>query len=209
MKGIGKRLPRWPWVGYLGGMKYLTALLVLASCASIPVVAQERPSRSLETSLYGSWSYRDDFGGLGAAPGVGATFGYLVGPHSQLGVTLVRFSPWLASKESKNQYQFSYGLEYKHFWQPSWGAFDPFTPWVSYSLLLDQTVRQGVEGRGLAHHTRLGLGTDWAFSGGAGSDRQRLFVEAGWSMASYASFGVAQAPAMAAFHLGVGWRVLW
>jgi len=185
-------------------MKYLTALLVFAWCASIPVAAQDQPSRSLETSLYGSWAYQDDFGGLGAAPGVGVTLGYLVGPHSQLGVTLVRFSPWLASKEGRAQYQVSYGLEYKHFWSPSWGALEPFTPWLSYSLLLDQTVRQGVEGRGLAHHTRLALGSDWALS-----DRQRFFVEAGWSMASYASFGVAKAPTMAAFHLGAGWRVLW
>lgn len=194
-------------VGYFSAMKFMMVLLLLAG-ALVPLWALERPTRSLETTAYGSWSYDDDFGGLGVAPGVGVTFGYLIAPHSQLGVTLVRFSPWLASKALNNQYQLSYGLEYKHFWQPSWGSLDPFTPWVSYSLLLDQTVRQGVEGRGMAHHTRLGLGSDWAFSDRAGFDRQRLFVEAGWSLASYASFGVAQAPSLKALHIGVGWKWL-
>ena len=48
------------------------------------------------------------------------------------------------------------GLEYKHFWSPSWGDLGAFTPWMSYSLLLDQTVRQGVEGRGLRNRPRGG-----------------------------------------------------
>jgi len=182
-------------------MKYLTLLpLFFATLASV-LPAADLPSRSLETDLSGSWAYADDFGKLGVAPGVAVTFGYAIGPSSQLGLTLVRFTPWMNT--ATPTYQVSYGLEYKHFWQEAWGNLGAWTPWASYSLLLDQTVRQGVEGRGMAHHTRLALGTDLAVF-----DRQHLTLEAGWAMASYASFGVAKAPSLSAVHLGAGWRVL-
>jgi len=33
-------------------------------------------------------------------------------------------------------------------------------------------------------------------------------LETGWALASYSSFGVAQAPSLAAVHLGAGWKWL-
>lgn len=182
-------------------MKYLTCLIVCMFSASFGLVAQERPTRSLEASVYGSWAYVDDLGGLATAPGVGLTFGYLISPSSQLGVTLIRFTPWFAAP--KPVYQFSYGLEYKHFWQPNWGNLGPWTPWLSYSLLLDQSVQNGVPGRGMAHHTRLALGTDWFLT-----NRQRLFVETGWSLSSYSAFGVAKTETLSTVYFGGGWKWL-
>lgn len=180
-------------------MKPLPLVLFLA--LGLGSLGAQPVSRSLDTTVTGSWAYADDLGGLGAAPGVSVTLGYALGPSSQLGVTLVRFTPWLAAPQPV--YQISYGLEYKHFWSPDWPRLGPWTPWVSYALLLDQSYQQGVDGRGMAHHSRLGLGTDLGVF-----DRQRLTFEAGWAMSSYAAFGRTKAQNLSSVYAGLGWRFL-
>jgi len=180
-------------------MKRLFTLFVVLGTAA--ALSAEPAGRSFEADLTGSYSYKDDFGRLSAAPGLALTYGYAIGPTSQLGVTLVRFSPWLLTDHPV--YQFSYGLEYKHFWSPSWGDLGPWTPFLGYSLLLDQTLQAGTEGRGMAHHSRLAVGTDLTVTSG-----QHLVLETGWATASYASFGVKTPPSLSAVHAGLGWRWL-
>lgn len=181
-------------------MKTLTLTLLLILPAAL-WSQSAAPTRAFETSLSGVMSIGDDFGGLAQTASLGLTFAYLIGPQSQLGVTLVRATPWVFTGTAF--YQFAYGLEYKHFWNPTWAELGPWQPWVSYSLLVDQGLRSGVTGRGIAHQTRLSLGTDLTLA-----DNQRLTAEAGASESNYASFGVKVPPKLLTASLGLGWRVL-
>ena len=176
-------------------------VLVLASLVIAVSLAAETFERSFETDLYGSFSYKDDFGGLGLAPGLAFTYGYAIGPTSELGLTLVRFSPWLAA--ASPVYQISYGVQYKHFWSPNWGDLGPWTPFLTYSLLLDQTLVTGTVGRGMAHHTRLGVGTNYLFLTG-----QHLVLETGWAQSSYTSLGEASTRSLSSVYASLGWRWL-
>jgi len=141
-----------------------------------------KPGKSLEFAAGVVVPYMDNMGGIGVAPSAMINYLYMINPENAIGITLARFA-WHPAIEP-NLYTLGYGFVLKHWWQQAWGKTAPLFPYASYSILLTQAFKWGVEGNEAGHNTRIALGNE--FDIGPGS---RLFVEAAWDYLSLPGFG--------------------
>lgn len=182
----------------------LSAVLLFVSVTII--YSEEKPlSRSLELSVGYMVPYKETMlqgaGKLGPAYTPMLTYGYLLSEDYQLGIHLLRFNHHYSSITPV--YTYSYGFGFKHFLPRNLLDLGLFHPYLSYSIILSQGFIDGTEGRGMAHNTRIGAGTDITIN-----RNNRLLLEAVWDSVDFPGFGNATGRNIYAVSGVIGWRLL-
>jgi len=161
--------------------------------------------RSLDVDLLASYSYRENFG-LGSSAGALSyspmlTYNFLLDEHNALGIVLLKFNHYPLADNPV--YNFAYGFQFKHFWNRKWADLGAFVPWLSYAILLNQTLVAGESGRVIGHNTRLSLGSDIVLA-----PSHRLVPQLAWDSVDYPGLNGAKSYSLSSLSLGLGYRLL-
>jgi hypothetical protein len=182
----------------------LLATVILLLVPSVVSAGEPASRYALELGAGGVRAYKSGFD-AGDATGWAysplISFGYRIGPHSQLALTLLRFNHYFERKEAL--FSFGYGFTYKHFWPADWGSLGLWEPYLSYSILLNQVFVSGTDGREVGHNSRFALGSDLRLAPG-----HRLYFEAVLDISDYPSLGRRESVALNTVGAYAGWRIL-
>ena len=185
-------------------MRILTTLItIIALSGGLTLGAEEKPAdfhRSLDVSLASNYAYKDTLGGLGLGYSPMLSYNYYLAHDYLFGITLLRYTLYPAADHPAQN--FAYGFLFKHYLPKSWADLGSAVPWLSYSILLNQLIQDGSPGRGIAHDTRISLGSDFVLS-----DHHRLFLEGAWDMSDFSALDGHQ-DTVSAVSLGLGYRFL-
>lgn len=148
--------------------------------------AEKTWSRSLDISIGGLYAKSSD-GSINIpawAYSPMLTYNYGLSEDYGLGITLLKYTHFLADGTNPNLYSFAYGFTFTHWLPKKLWDLGAVKPWVAYSILLNQAFQEGTTGHGIAHDTRIAAGLDYILT-----PKFRLYSELVWDMSSFGSLG--------------------
>jgi len=187
-----------------------SVILFVAVLGSLAAQGNPAPTdrvfkRSLDLDLLASWSYKQTLGldssiaKFSYVPML--TYSFLLNENNALGIVLLKFDHFPLADNPV--YSFAYGFQFKHYWNRKWADLGAFVPWLSYAILLNQTLVTNRVGRAIGHNTRMAMGTDIILA-----SAHRLTPQIAWDSVDFPSLDSGTSNSLSSLSLGLGYRFL-